>query len=162
MKVIFREASFDDASIIREIAQATWFDTYNEIIGAEQAKYMFDEIYTIKSLQSQMESGQKFVLLIADEAAIAFASYSYQREKVYKLNKIYLNPLFQSGGYGRLMLAEVESRLKKEGAEYLELNVNRFNKALNFYLKMGFSILKEVDIPFGIYWMNDYVLGKAL
>lgn len=162
MNVKCREASFDDALIIREIAEATWFDTYNEIIGIEQADYMFNTIYTIDSLCSQMEEGQVFLLLYVEELAVAFASYSLLSEYSYKLNKLYLNPTFQSGGLGKRLILEVEERLRNKGGKSLELNVNRFNKALKFYLKMGFSIQKEVDIPFGAYWMNDYVLGKSL
>lgn len=162
MEVLLKEASVEDVVIIREIAQATWFDTYNEIIGVEQSKYMFDEIYNIDSLLTQMNQGQTFILLLTNNMPVAFASYTQLSEGSYKLNKLYLNPSFQSGGFGKRLITEVEERLRNKGGKLLELNVNRYNKALNFYLKVGFSIQEEVDIPFGPYWMNDYVLGKAL
>jgi hypothetical protein len=40
--------------------------------------------------------------------------------------------------------------------------VNRYNNAKSFYEKMGFAIVREEDIPIGPYWMNDYVMRKAL
>ena len=48
------------------------------------------------------------------------------------------------------------------GKETLDLNVNRHNKAKNFYEKMGFQVAYEEDIPIGKYWMNDYVMRKIL
>ena len=45
----------------------------------------------------------------------------------------------------------------------IELNVNRQNNAVDFYKRLGFTILKEVDIPIGKgYFMNDYVMSLTL
>lgn len=52
--------------------------------------------------------------------------------------------------------------VKNLGAENLDLNVNRYNKARFFYEKVGFVIIKEEDIPMGEYWMNDFVMRKVL
>ena len=42
----------------------------------------------------------------------------------------------------------------------MELNVNRNNKALHFYEKMGMRKLREGDFPIGNgYYMNDYIMG---
>jgi diamine N-acetyltransferase len=40
----------------------------------------------------------------------------------------------------------------------LDLNVNRHNPAKSFYEKIGFTVLREEDVPIGPYWMNDYVM----
>ena len=45
----------------------------------------------------------------------------------------------------------------------LTLNVNRFNKAIDFYLKNGFKIIKEENIEIGNgFLMEDYVMEKIL
>lgn len=42
----------------------------------------------------------------------------------------------------------------------MELNVNRNNKALQFYQHMGMRKLREGDFPIGNgYYMNDYIMG---
>ena len=42
----------------------------------------------------------------------------------------------------------------------MELNVNRGNKALLFYERMGMRKLREGDFPIGNgYYMNDYIMG---
>lgn len=164
MELSYRVATHKDIKVIREIANKTWFVTYEPILGKEQPKYMFDEIYSEEALAKQMDEGQTFILQFLGDNVLAFASFSVKPEasNTFKLNKLYLNPDFQGGGYGRKLINEVEQMVKNLGAKYLDLNVNRYNKALFFYEKVGFVIIKEEDIPIGEYWMNDFVMRKIL
>lgn len=164
MIITYKKAKKEDIQQIRSIAEKTWFVTYEPILGKEQPKFMFDLIYTETALAEQMTNGQVFVLQFADNQIVAFASYSLKDEKesVYKLNKLYLDPTFQGDGYGKKLLSEVESQVKKLGGKILDLNVNRYNKARFFYEKVGFEIILEEDIPIGDYWMNDFVMRKIL
>ncbi|MCF0164610.1 MAG: GNAT family N-acetyltransferase, partial [Bacteroidales bacterium] len=42
----------------------------------------------------------------------------------------------------------------------MELNVNRYNKALDFYKYMGMKQLRQGDFDIGNGWyMNDYIMG---
>ena len=44
-----------------------------------------------------------------------------------------------------------------------ELNVNRSNRAVRFYEKMGMRKLREGDFPIGDgYYMNDYIMGLEI
>ncbi|PLK43586.1 GNAT family N-acetyltransferase [Emticicia sp. TH156] len=169
MNLTYRFADTADVALIREIAEKTWFETYVPILGKEQPQYMFDLIYSIEGLTEQLKDGQVFILqLLAGDTGqqipVAFASYSIKdiSLKIYKLNKIYLNPDYQGGGLGKKLLAQVENEVKRIGGVWLDLNVNRFNKARFFYEKMGFEIIAEEDIPIGNYFMNDYVMRKKL
>ena len=53
--------------------------------------------------------------------------------------------------------------ITKEGATALQLQVNRNNKAKNFYEKLGFVVIdfQEFDIGHG-HVMDDYVMEKKL
>lgn len=169
MNLTYRFATTDEISIIREIAEKTWFITYEPILGREQPQYMFDLIYSSEGLEEQLIAGQVFVLQYAatkenDAKAVGFASYSVKdaTTKTYKLNKLYLNPDLQGGGLGKKLLLEIEKQVKEAGGEWLDLNVNRYNKAKVFYERMGFEVICEEDIPIGQYFMNDYVMRKKL
>jgi len=61
-----------------------------------------------------------------------------------------------------MLLDFVLNEIKKTAEKsVLQLNVNRQNNAVNFYLKKGFSILYEEDNDIGEgYFMNDYVMQK--
>lgn len=164
MELSYRVATHKDIKAIREIANKTWFVTYEPILGKEQPKFMFEEIYSEEALAKQMDEGQTFILQYLEGNLLAFASYSVKEgeEFTYKLNKLYLNPDFQGGGCGKKLIIFVEEDVKALGAKNLDLNVNRYNKARFFYEKVGFEIIKEEDIPFGEYWMNDFVMRKVL
>lgn len=164
MELVYQIATHKDIKAIREIANKTWFVTYEPILGKEQPRFMFDEIYSEASLAEQMDNGQTFILQLLGEDVLAFASFSLidSAEAIYKLNKLYLNPDFQGGGYGKKLISYVEKKVRELGAKKLQLNVNKYNKARFFYEKVGFEIIKEEDIPIGEYWMNDFIMIKTL
>ena len=57
----------------------------------------------------------------------------------------------------------VTEEIKTLGGVSLQLNVNRNNKAKEFYERQGFAVIKEEDIDIGNgYLMNDYVMEKVL
>ncbi|MBX0335269.1 GNAT family N-acetyltransferase [Pontibacter sp. HSC-14F20] len=163
-KFSFREASLSDIPLIHQLARATWEPTYRAILSQEQIEYMFEVIYTYEALERQMQENQTFILLQDSLEPIGFAAYSLKdsADAVYKLNKLYLLPTRQGEGLGNLLLTAVEERVRKAGARYLDLNVNTYNKAKAFYERCGYQVLLEEDIPIGPYWMNDYVMRKAL
>ncbi len=160
-----RQANINDVETIRIIAEQTWRVAYAEILQKEQLDYMLREIYSAEKLTSQFGDGsQSYILLIEDEKPVAFAGYSPREEdpEVYKLHKLYCLPETQGKGYGKILIDEVAAKTLEAGKHTLDLNVNRHNKAKNFYEKMGFKVIYEEDIPIGKYFMNDYVMRKEL
>lgn len=162
METTIRFATPTDIPVIEQLAEATWSATYSSILSKEQVAYMFDVIYTPEALATQMQQGQQFILLYEQETPVGFASFSEMDAQLYKLNKLYLLPSCQGKGFGKRLLEAVEKEVTKRGASDLCLNVNRYNKAKEFYERCGYSIYKEDDIAIGPYWMNDYVMRKAL
>ena len=56
-----------------------------------------------------------------------------------------------------------EQLAKENNSSYFILNVNRYNKATDFYIKLGFEISYEEDIDIGNgFLMEDYVMKKRL
>ncbi|PVY43097.1 GNAT family N-acetyltransferase [Pontibacter virosus] len=163
-KFSIREATVADIPAIHQLAKAIWEPTYRPILSREQIDYMFEVIYAAGALELQMKEGQTFILLFDVAEPIGFAAYSMKdaEDSVYKLNKIYLLPSRQGEGLGKLLLEEVEERVGRVGARYLDLNVNKYNKAKAFYESCGYHVHIEEDIPIGPYWMNDYVMRKQL
>jgi diamine N-acetyltransferase len=52
-------------------------------------------------------------------------------------------PNAQGKGVGKFLINEIEKRALAVNDNAIELNVNRFNSAVNFYVKYGFEIIKE-------------------
>jgi len=159
-----RHVSKDDLWQVRELALQIFPTTYQEIVEPEQIDYMMDLFYTPENLRKQFESGQVFLIIYAEGKASGYASYTPLNEDgEYKLNKIYVDTRLQGKGLGRILLSDVISRVRNAGGNSLQLNVNRFNKAVGFYQSMGFVLKKEelLDIGRG-YFMDDYVMEISL
>ncbi len=149
---------------IKQLAELIWPEAYGKIISAAQLRYMLDLIYSETALNNQIEKGHQFILAIENNEAIGFASFSQKNEienTTFRLHKIYVLP--NTKGIGSFLLSYVCNESIKLGATLLELNVNKYNPAMQFYLKKGFTVLKDevIDIGEG-YVMDDYVMVLAL
>lgn len=159
-------ATAADVEIIQELAEAIWPICYAEIVSPEQLRYMLDLIYRPNALKAQMEKGHRFVIAYELEKPIGFASYSAKSRDeptIFRLHKIYVLTNLHTKGIGSFLLQYVITQSKNAGGTLLELNVNKYNPAKNFYEKKGFSILKEEVIDIGkSYVMDDYVMAIGL
>lgn len=163
--ITLRKAREQDLPVIADIAERTWPVTYGGIISSEQLRYMLDRMYSHVELLSQLEKGHTFLILSNDMVDIGFAGFSVDENEgnVYKLHKLYVIPDAQGGGFGKFLINEVVDQVRKAGGAYLQLNVNRANKAKDFYERMGFMVKETVDIDIGNgFYMNDYVMEIAL
>lgn len=156
------KASELDIDVIIELAKSIWLPTYSAINSEEQNNYMFSIWYSTDGLKKQMLDGQYFFLVKQNEQFIGYMSYTIINQEQFKLNKIYLKQELQGNGIGKKMLNFIEDEAKKLAAKTIVLNVNIHNKALDFYQKQNYKIIKQEDIPFGQFWMNDFILIKEL
>ncbi len=148
------------APLIQSIAEKSWAVAYSQILSAEQLEYMLDLFYTLPVLEKTMEE-QTFLL----HGTEGFAAYqlNYPAVGVCKIHKLYVLPETQGSGAGRKMVEAIAEVALEQGCHQLILNVNKYNRALGFYQKIGFKIKKEevIDIGRG-FVMDDYVLIKNL
>ena len=79
-----------------------------------------------------------------------------------KIDKLYLIEDCRGKGFGKKLITFIENEAKKLNVKSLFLNVNRFNESLLFYKKAGFEIIETKDIPFGPFWLNDFILSKSI
>ena len=158
-----RSAVNSDIPAIQEIAQETWPVTYNRIIPSRQVDYMLDQRYSTDVLEEEMFLGHSYIIAELKGVAIGYACFKFKEERIYKLDKLYVNPKTQNIGAGMKLLQEVIKRVIESGGKEIILQVNRKNKSVGFYQKMGFEILREQDFHIGDgFYMNDYVMSLKL
>lgn len=161
-----RAAEIDDIPAIVEIAYNTWFITYDKVITKEQIDFMFGEMYTPEAIWKQMDFlGHQFYIAEVNGKAIGFASCSemiHEELKTAKIHKLYFLPETHRLGYGKQMLNYLEDKLRRENYQYIILNVNRNNPAYYFYLKVNYKVRETIDIPYGDFMLNDYVMEKNI
>jgi diamine N-acetyltransferase len=157
-----RKATIADIETIQAISKITWEDTYRFLPNG-QMEFMLDWMYSTTSLQQQMQNGHQFFVAEFEDNIVGFASTSIQESNIYKLNKLYVLPSTQKTGAGKALLESVVDYAKENSGKEIQLQVNRSNKAKDFYLKQGFTILYEADFEIGNgFFMNDYVMGLSL
>ncbi len=155
-------ASAEELDIVRSIALRTWPEAYGSILSGTQLRYMLDLMYSPEALSRQMEQGHVFVLIGNTAEWQGFASYEHGTKdgRTSRLHKLYVLPSAQGKGFGKALLRWVIGKSAEHGSQRLELNVNRFNKALDFYRSEGFRIVYDevIDIG-GDFVMDDHVLA---
>ena len=159
--ILLRKATEQDIPVIRHIAETTWEPTYGPIIGREQVEYMLEMFYSKVALLQQFQAGHEFLIAEMGSKDIAFVSYSIipEHSDAFKLHKIYVLPTVHGKGVGKFLINEVVNKVRHAGGKTLALNVNRANKAKDFYERAGFKIKETVDLEIGNgYFMNDYVM----
>ncbi len=172
-----RAATARDVPLIGELAGRIWPETYAPILDPAQVDYMMELFYSPDSLEEQILEGHRFLIACWYNLPSGFADYSKARTdlvasedvrdaeagEIWKLNKIYLDPMLHGKGLGRKLLEAVCEIVSNEGGKRVQLNVNRFNPARRFYEKQGFAIVREEDNDIGHgYFMNDYVMEKSV
>jgi diamine N-acetyltransferase len=155
-----RNASIEDIPLIREMCFNVWPQTYAHLLSQDQIDYMLHMMYSEASLKKQMEEeGCCFLVVQKDTEPVAFASYSEHKPFVWKLHKIYILPSQQGTGIGRYIIDHIVNDIRPKNAKAIQLQVNRENKAKDFYHKLGFRIIETADFDIGNgYFMNDYIM----
>ena len=165
--ITIKKVGAEAVAEIINLANISWKPTYKNILSEPQMDYMMQLLYSPCILQKQIiEEHHQFIIATDEENNIGFASYFLINSNdvtAYKLQKLYINPDQQGKGIGKKLIDFVIEDIKPKSACSLELNVNRSNKAIQFYQKLGFEIIREEDIDIGNnYFMNDYVMRKVL
>lgn len=159
-----REAGLNDLVTVERLAREIWPGTYGHTHSPEQLSYMLQLIYSQPALKQQMmQEAHQFLIAELDGQPVGFADYSLYEPGVYKLHKIYVHASTQGKGVGKALLDYIIGKLLAQNVHTLRLHVNRYNKARQFYEKLGFAIAGEEDIDIGNgYFMNDYIMEKRL
>jgi len=157
-------ASADDCELINEMAWKVFPATYSEILTKEQNDYMMDWMYSIPNLHKQMEEGHIYFIayLLPGQIPLGYVSIQKQEKDLFHLQKIYVLPDYQGQSLGRLLFEHAVAEIKRDHPEpcTMELNVNRNNKAVAFYEKMGMHKFRQGDFPIGKgFYMNDYIMA---
>lgn len=163
--ILLRKAKTEEIVIISNLAEQIWPKTYSDYISKAQLRFMLDKMYNEDELLGQLQQGHVFLIATENGKDIGFAGFSLvdTLHQAFKLHKLYVLPEAHGKGVGRILVNEVVNLARKKGGKTIQLNVNRNNKAKDFYLKEGFNIKETVDLDIGNgFFMNDYVMEKTI
>ncbi len=160
------EATTDHIYNIQVLSNVIWPATFSNILSQEQISYMMDMMYSTSSLEKQInELNHHYLLAEEDGEYLGYLSYelNYKGTPITKIHKIYVLPSIQGKGVGRLFIDAVSKLALKNNNTLLSLNVNRYNRAIDFYKRMGFDFFASENIEIGNgFLMEDFVMNKDL
>lgn len=168
VQYLIREVGEESIPMLRDLAWQIFPHTYRTMLSPEQIDYMMDMMYSERAILWQMrERGDRYFFLLRtiddQEEPIGYLSVRPDGEHTYHLEKLYTLPSVRGLGLGRMLFAHaqaVASEWTGGKACRLELNVNRDNPAVGFYLRMGMHQAGRGDFPIGQgYYMNDYIMA---
>lgn len=158
-----RKASKEDATIIHHLGMEVYHTTYTAILSRGQIDFMLQKNYSPKAIRQSMLNGQDFYLIFQqDTQPLGFIALQKKNNSILRIEKLYLLATSQGLGLGKKLIDFATEKAKEYDYSVVELNVNRGNKAYHFYLKQGFQVLEEVDIPYYGYVLDDYVMQKLV
>lgn len=164
--LVLRKATTKDCDLIHDMAANVFPATYCEILSKEQLEYMFEWMYAPHNILKQMEVDHHvYFIAYQDGEPCGYVSVEQQDTDLFHLQKIYVLPHFQGRHIGDFLFRSAINYIKEIHPSpcLMELNVNRDNKALHFYKRMGMRILREGDFHIGNgYYMNDYIMGLRI
>lgn len=162
MNISISKVNSDNISNIQQVAKEAWPVAFAEILTPQQIVYMMEMMYSDEAITKQIkELNHHFFIAKIDGIPVGFISIEHNCEESNKtkIHKLYLLPEYQKMGVGHSLYkcAMSEAKLNNDLAIYL--NVNKYNKkAISFYNRVGFTVVKEevIDIGNG-FVMDDYV-----
>ena len=161
--IVTHPAQPDDAQTIRDVARATWHETYANIYSREDIDAFLDEHYSVQSLTQEIERARNDEFRVFDVAedetqdVIGFLHMGRSRDGLPWVYRVYVLPSHQRRGIGVALLARLESHLRAFGETHYALHVQEHN-ALGqaFYLKQGF--VHRADLDTGDAWHMEKTL----
>jgi ribosomal protein S18 acetylase RimI-like enzyme len=151
----------EELEVVKNLAYRIWPIAYKEILSQEQLEFMLNWMYSIQTLQENWRNGHFFFAISMDEQDVGFLDLEPNNpiEGNMKIQKIYVLPEFQGMGLGYELMKQAFNFAKENQMNSMTLQVNRNNKAVEFYKKFGFEIIDEQDFDIGNgYYMNDFIM----
>lgn len=159
---MIRKLSTEDIWRIQKIAHNTWPSTFKNILSEKQLYYMLDLMYSSRELEKRMNSVSQFYGYFEEDDChgfLAVSEFSKVAHPYLKINKLYVLPNQQGKSLGKALFNKAIDLTKNKRYSFLRLNVNRFNRSIGFYEKLGMVNIETIDIDIGNgYLMEDFVM----
>ncbi len=135
----YRPATVDDAQSVKDIARRVIKTNYVSFLGADATTAFIESGMSDNEIDTGLDH---CTLLIRDEQIIGFAITNAA-----VLHLIMMDPPFQNAGYGSKLLAHVENALF-DRFDRIQLQTFQENAlTVQFYLKHGWSICHQEEVP---------------
>lgn len=132
---------------------------YDPILGSDQNDYMIKMFQSEDAIKGQLRHGYNYYFARSEGKDVGFFAF-YKRDDELYLSKLYLKKDSRGKGFSKMILGFLVSQAKQMKVRRITLNVNKYNRSVDVYKKLGFEIVRSEknDIGHG-YYMDDYVMS---
>ena len=149
---------------VAALAAEIWTEHFTPIIGADQVRYMLDNIQSVGAITESIRHKQyQYFLMVDDNGPLGYFACHVDSEGLF-LSKLYICKSSRGKGYSKIAVSHLEQIAKDSNANKIWLTVNKNNSnVISIYQKMGFVI----DAPLvqdigGGFIMDDYKMVKKI
>ena len=156
--VMVRPAHQADVSGIQDVADRTWHETYDDILGSEVVDEVIDEWYVDEAIEEGVShEAQDFVVAVDDDTVVGYAHAGpHPPRRVHQLYRIYVHPDYWGQGIGKALLADIEQALYDR--EVFASN----ERAVGFYEATGFEQVESDETEFKGVGVTELIFRKRL
>ena len=171
MNLMIRPATKDDAVLIAELSQRTFYETFAADNSKEDMDFFLQKQFTKGKLILEVGAPENTFLLAYDKDEVA--GYAKLREgkqpkslgtkNALEIARLYATANYIGKGVGKaLMQASIEIA-KQRSKEAIWLGVwDQNQRAISFYQQWGFEKFDEWDFLLGNDVQNDWLMKKQL
>ncbi|WP_255194343.1 GNAT family N-acetyltransferase [Natronobeatus ordinarius] len=158
-----REATADDADVVRSIAHRSLRSSYTDFLGEETVETAVDRWYDDDAIASMIESEHALLLLVeTDDGVAAFSQSEFigDGHNVGQILWLHVDPDHRGGGTGVRLLTRTREKLFETGADEIRGVVLAENELGNeFYENQGFERIgtREIEVGDETHTENVYV-----
>lgn len=160
-----KQLNSDNIEIVNSLAHQIWPHAFDTILTKDQMQYMLDWMYNVNTLKEQIQTGHLYYIIKENNVPKGFLGVeaNFPDAGILRIHKLYVLTDRQGKGLGRALVNQAIDIAFDLDMHTLHLNVNRFNKAAEFYKYIGFEVIREEDIDIGKgYLMEDFIMELKL
>jgi len=151
-----------DVDEIRQLLCKVWTDTFHGILSEHIVTEIPLTAYDSQLLKSQLQNPSiQFLIAKSTNDKIVGVINANQDEGVLYINRLYVDPDFQSQGIGIRLIDEMTDKFPSAKKTVLEV-VEKNTRSIKFYLKNGFSIIGKNKSQIGDNALDVLVLKKEI
>ncbi|MGZ3297453.1 MAG: GNAT family N-acetyltransferase [Asticcacaulis sp.] len=156
-----RQIKLAELEIVRDLALQIWPKCYRSIIAPDQIDQMLSTLFDLDTLEADItRRGHVYWVIRVGHLDVGFASAHMDGSRVW-LTKLYVLADYRGFGLGKALIRAAQRHFSP--AAHMSVCVHKeHDAAVDFCLRSGFSIDREIPFSLGAYGFTDYVMRKDL